>query len=198
LSVPQKLIQKQAQNKINYLLFISSNLDNCEDVEIQRTLINIKTELLRYGVNGEKVIKAYLDHEKDEVRLKIYIPYFVNQIASGVNYNCETGKVIFYAGNLNVRMMNFRFYLKYDLHTTAPRFPREQLSQIVNSPMIEIKEGEYKEVTLGLPKLKRSDINMKTKKIFLLNPKKVENITLLILPWVFLNLLLTTRRKKTK
>lgn len=155
LGAIRKLIQKQAQSKISYLLFISSNLDNCKDVEIQRTLTNIKTELLRYGANGEKVINAYLDHEKDEVRLKIYIPYFINQIASGVNYNCETRKIIFYVGNLNVRMMNFRFYLKYGLHITAPRFPKERLSQIINSPMIEIKEGEYKEVTLGLPKLRR-------------------------------------------
>jgi len=154
LAAIRKLIEIQSNNKLNYLIFISSNLDNCKDAEIQKTLANIKTELVRYGANGEKVISAYLDHSNDEARLKIYVPYFINQIAASCNYACETEKVIFYLGNLDTRMMNFRFYLKYDPRTTAPRFPKERLVQIINSPMIEIKNGKIVEVTLGLPKLR--------------------------------------------
>jgi len=153
LAAIRELIRKQGQHKMGYLLFISSNLDNCKDVEIQKTLQNIKTELLRYGTNGEEVIGAYLNHENDEVRLKIYVPYLVNQLAAGMNYNCETENTIFYLGNQDIRMMNFRFWLKYDPRTTAPRFPKERLAQIINSPMIEIKEGKCIETTLGLPKL---------------------------------------------
>lgn len=155
LAAIRELIRKQAQHKVGYLLFVSSNLDNCKDAEIQKTLQNIKTELLRYGTNGEKVIGAYLNHERDEARLKIYIPYFVNQVATGINYNCETENIIFYLGNQDIRMMNFRFWLKHDPRTTAPRFPKESLAQIINSPMIEIKEGECIKTILGLPNLSK-------------------------------------------
>ena len=149
------LIEAQANHRLDYLLFISTNLDNCKDSEIQKTLQNIRTELLRYGVNGQEVIDAYLCHPNDEVRLKIYVPYFVNQIAAGVNYSCETEDVIFYLGNQDTRMMNFRFWLKHDPRTTAPRFPRERIAQIINSPMIEIGEGSCCNTTLGLPKLRK-------------------------------------------
>ncbi len=151
----KKLIGAQARQREDYLLFISTNLDNSKDAEVKRTIENIRTELLRYGTKGEEVINNYLNHKKDEARLKIYIPYFVNQVSAAINYTCETNKVIFYLGNNNTRMMNFRFYLKYDSRTTTPRFPKERLSQIINSPMIEIKNGKYKEVSLGLPKLRR-------------------------------------------
>jgi hypothetical protein len=155
LAAIRELVCKQAKYKLSYLLFISSNLDNCKDAEVQRTLQNIKTELLRYGITGDEVIGAYLDHDNDEPKLKIYVPYFVNQVASGVNYNCETEQTIFYLGNQDARMMNFRFCLIYDPRTTAPRFPRERLAQIINSPMIEIKDGKCSETNLGLPKLKK-------------------------------------------
>lgn len=154
LEAIRKLIERQASYKVDYLLYISSNLDCSEDAEIARTLANIKTELRRYGVNAEKVISAYLNHTDAEVRLKIYVPYFINQVAASANYSCDTEKVIFYRGNLNTRMMNFRFYLKHDPRTTAPRFPKERLVQIINSPMLQIRNASPKEVTLGLPKLR--------------------------------------------
>lgn len=116
---------------------------------------NIKTELTRFGTNGDKVIDAYLSFERDEAKLKIYIPYFINQIATPQNYNCKTEKVIFYLCNKNTHMMNFRFYLKHDPQTIAPRFPRERLWQIINSPMLEIKGGNCNEVSFGLPKLRK-------------------------------------------
>lgn len=155
LAAIHELIHKQAQHKLGYLLFISSNLDNCKDAEIQKTLQNIRTELLRYGTNGDEVIGAYLNHENDEVRLKIYVPYFVSHVAAAVNYNCETQNTVFYLGNQDIRMMNFKFWLKHDPRTTAPRSPQERLAQIINSPMIEIREGQCIETNLGLPKLRK-------------------------------------------
>jgi len=155
LEAIKELIHNQASHKTNYLLFVSSNLDNCKDAEIKNTLLNLKTELLRYGMNAKEAIQAYLNHEKDEVRLKLYVPYFVNQVAAGCNYNCETKPTIFYLGNQDTRMMNFRFWLTYDPRTTAPRFPRESLVQMINSPMTEIREGVCCKTNLGLPKLRR-------------------------------------------
>jgi hypothetical protein len=157
LDAVRELVHQQAHHKANYLLFISTNLDHCKDLEIRRTLNNIKTELLRYGTNAEDVIGAYMNHEYDEARLKIYVSHFVNQVAAGVNYNCETEHTIFYLGNQDTRMMNFRFWLQHDPRTTAPRFPRESLVQIINSPMIEVKDGKQILTSLGLPKLRRPD-----------------------------------------
>jgi len=157
LDAIRELIRRQAQHKISYLLFISSNLDHCKDPEVQTTLNNVKTELLRYGTNGEDVINVYMNHECGEARLKVYVSYFVNQVAAGVNYNCETERTVFYLGNQDTRMMNFRFLLTHDPRTTAPRFPRESLAQMINTPMIEIRDGEPVVTTLGLPKLRRPD-----------------------------------------
>ncbi|MCK4223998.1 MAG: hypothetical protein KAX39_02380 [candidate division Zixibacteria bacterium] len=154
LDAVRKLVEVQSAHKIDYLLFISCNLDCSKDAEILRSLENIKTELQRYGANGEKVIRAYLAHDNDQARLKLYVPYFINQVAAFVNYACETEKVNFYLGNLDTQMMNFRFYLKPDPRTTAPRFPKERLVQLINSPMLEIRNGKTTQVTLGLPKLR--------------------------------------------
>lgn len=157
LDAIRELIRQQAQHNINYLLFISSNLDHCKDAEVQVTIRNLKTELLRYGTNAKEVIDAYMNHQCDEARLKIYISYFVNQVAAGDNYNCETGHAVFYLGNQDTRMMNFRFWLKHDPHTTAPRYPRERLAQMINNPMVEIKDGQQTLTSLDLPKLRRLD-----------------------------------------
>lgn len=154
LKAIRELITKQGEHKKNYLLFISSNLDNCRDGEVIKCIRNIETELVRYGSNAKEIISAFLEHELDEVRLKVYIPHFVNQISALMNYNCETEKTIFYLGNKDTRMMNFRFWLQYDSRTTAPRFPRERLVRIINIPMIEIKDGIDIETVVGLPKLK--------------------------------------------
>ena len=82
LDAIRELIRRQAQHNITYLLFVSSNLDHCKDAEVQRTIQNLKTELLRYGTNAKEVIDAYMNHQCDEARLKIYISYFVNQVAA--------------------------------------------------------------------------------------------------------------------
>lgn len=157
LQAIRKLIDEQAQHKLDYLLFISSNLDNCEDAEVKRTLENIGTHLQRYGEVGKEVMHTLFNHKYAEVRLKLYVPFFINQVATYVNYNCLTEKVIFYKGNNDIRMMNFRFLLKYDPKTTAPRPQQEHITQIINSPMIEIRNGEWLESSMGVPKLHRID-----------------------------------------
>ncbi len=155
LKAIRKVIEQQATQQVDFLLFISTNLDNCKDGEVKRVIEDVKTELQRSGYNASEVFARYLSHEKDEVRLKIYIPYFVCQIASSRSYNCETKRAIFYAGNKDTRMMNFRFCMKYNRRTTAPRFPKESLANIINSPMIQIDDAKCREVSLGLPKLRR-------------------------------------------
>lgn len=153
LAAISTLIRNQADDRTNFVFLISCNLDQIDQGEIQRTFGNIQTELTRYGVTAEKVVRAYLSHMRDEARLKIYVPYYINQEAAKYHFNCETEKVIFYEGNLKTRMMAFRFHLTFDEQTHSLRSPRERLSQVFNKPLIEVIEGVPSETLLDLPKI---------------------------------------------
>jgi hypothetical protein len=147
------LIRNQGEKQASFVLLISCNLDQVDHGEVQKTIANIRTELARYGVVADSVIKEYLKHERDEARLKIYVPYFVNMEAAKHHYNCETERVIFYEGNRKIRMMAFRFHLQFDARTQCLTSPRERLSQLLNKPLIEVVEGIPTPTSLGLPKL---------------------------------------------
>ncbi len=149
----EKLIEDQARFRVGWLLFISMRLDPPLNGEVKYTLANIRTELNRWGASADDVIKAALDHPRDEIRFKIYLPYFVNRVSAPERFRCHTEKPMFYEGNRGARMMNFQFYLQPDPRTVAPRFPQERLVQILNAPLIEIKGGKICQTTLGLPKL---------------------------------------------
>lgn len=147
------LFERQAPAKGDFVLLISCNLDQVDQGEVRNTLANMKTELVRYGQQGNEVLDAYLRHEREECRLKLYLPFYVNKEAAKNHFNCDTKKVIFYEGNRRVRMMAFRFRLSYDERTQSLREPRERLSQIINQPFIEVREGSCIETTLDLPKV---------------------------------------------
>lgn len=148
------VFQHQGEPGRNFLFFLSCNLDSIDQGEVKNTFSNIRTTLNRKGSNGDEVLDAFLKHPLDEARLKLYVPYAVNQFAAKSRFHCETQDVIFYTGNLKTRMMAFRFFVKHDARTTTPREPRERLAQIVNAPMVEIIEGQQKITTLGLPKVR--------------------------------------------
>lgn len=153
LQAISSLLAHQAAKHANFVLLISCNLDGIDQGEVKRTLENLRTELVRYGVSGGQVVDAYLKHCRDEARLKVYVPYFVNQEAAKNHENCETEPVIIYEGNVRTRMMAFRFHLAFDARTQSLRAPRERLSQLLNKPMLEIVNGEPRVTTLDLPKL---------------------------------------------
>jgi hypothetical protein len=157
LQAIEAIISRQSVKKVNFVLLISGNLDKVDQGEIRRTIENIKTELSRYGDEAEAVISAYFNHPMEEARLKIYLPYFVNQLAARYHYNCETDNVIIYKGNRKVPMMAFRFYLSFDVRTEALRSPRERLSQVLNKSLIEVIDGRPTETLLQLPKLTPPD-----------------------------------------
>lgn len=147
------LIERQAKAKRSLVLMISCNLDAVDAGEIKGALGNMRTELVRYGAKADEVLDAYLKDPRDEVRLKLYVPYFINHEAAKHHCQCETQNVIVYDGNRGIRMMAFRFFLTFDDTTQALRSPRERLSQIVNKPLVEIIDGQEQETTAGLPKL---------------------------------------------
>jgi hypothetical protein len=153
----KKLIECQAKHGRDYVLFISANLDNVDDAEVSRTLANVATDLNRAGMNGSDVIDAYLSSKHQQARMKLYVPYLVSQTSARLNYGCETEQAVFYRGNRDMIMTNFRFYLKPDLRTAAPRSPRERLWQVVNAPMIEIRNGRIRRASLRLPLTRRQN-----------------------------------------
>jgi hypothetical protein len=153
LAAISSLIRNQGEEQANFVLLISCNLDQIDRGELQRTFGNIRTELTRYGLTADQVVNAYLNHDRDEARLKIYVPYYINQEAAKHHFNCETEKVIFYEGNLRTRMMAFRFHLSFDYGTQCLRYPRERLSRVFNKPLTEVVDGAPRETSLDLPKL---------------------------------------------
>lgn len=150
----ETVIRHQAARTTPFLLFISTNTDAIDQGEVRHTIENIRTELNRGGWNAQEVCDAYLAHCNDVVRLRVYVPYLVNQVAAGVRCHVHTEHVIAYHGNRNVQMLNYRFHLTPDQRTVAPRFPQERLSQIVNAPMLVIEEGTMSNGNFGLPKLR--------------------------------------------
>lgn len=151
------VIAQQATKHSDFVFCVSCNLDQVDQGEVRRTLENLQTELVRYGLSGTQVVEAYLKHTMEEARLKLYVPHFVNQEAAKNHYNCVTEMVIIYEGNLKTRMMAFRFWLSFDARTEALRSPRERLSQLFNKPLIEIQSGVQTTTMLDLPKLAMPD-----------------------------------------
>lgn len=156
LAAIQRVIEDQSAHQQNFLLFVSIRIANPVNGEVTRTIENIRTELIRYGASADKVCDVILAHVKDEARFKVYLPFFVNQVAARAHMTCETEKTIIYQGNRGARMMNFRFFLKPDQKTVAPRFPQERLVQVLNAPLIQIQNGKIEETTLGVPKLRQA------------------------------------------
>lgn len=148
------LFERQAPARRDFVLFISCNLHAIDQGEVRRTLRIIETELTRYGEQAAAVINAYIDHAEEEPRLSLYVPYLINQVAAKHHFQCQTEPVIVYAGNLSTRMMAFRFFLDFDAETVAIRSPRERLSQLINTPAIQIQDAKQRRTTFGLPKLK--------------------------------------------
>ena len=153
LRAVEEVIQAQAKSKMKFVLLISCNLDHIDQGEVRKTLENVRTELVRYGIVADEVVDAYLKSSADEPRLKIYLPFFMNLQAAKHHYNCETQPVVVYEGNMGTRMMAFRFFLSYDERTASLRPPRERLSQILNSPVLQILNGQPQATMLGMPKL---------------------------------------------
>ena len=155
----EHLILEQAAYPRPWVLFVSLRLQGPSDGELKHALSDVRTELNRYGVAANRVIDAALNHDRLEVRLKIYVPYLVNHVSATHRLRCRTGRTVIYAGNRGVPMMNFQFKLRPERRAYAPRSPQESLVNIINSPFCEIFKGQMRETTLGLPKLRLSQVN---------------------------------------
>lgn len=147
-----KLLEEQAIKDQNFLLFVSTNLDNEDQGEIRNVLLDIERELNKLGINSSPTINGLVSHELQEARLKVYVPYLISNLA-GRWYQCEHAKSIFYEGNRGTRMMNFSVWLKRTKEFVAGRPSRQTTIHILNLTAYCCTNGELVETDFGLPRV---------------------------------------------
>jgi hypothetical protein len=147
-----RLLEEQATKDQNFLLFVSTNLDNEDQGEIRNVLLDIERELNKLGINSSPTIKGLVGHELHEARLKVYVPYLISNLA-GRWYQCEYAKPIFYEGNRGTRMMNFSAWLKRTMEFVVGRPSRQTIIHILNLTAYCCTNGELVETDFGLPKV---------------------------------------------
>jgi hypothetical protein len=146
------LIEEQAKRNQNFLLFVSCNLNNEDRGEIRAIFVDIERELEKLGLDAHNIIQAYMGHELEEVRLKVYVPCLIGSLSARW-YQCEHFKPIYYEGNRGTRMMHFSTWLNRTLDYVAGRPSRQTLVYILNSSAFHCVDGELQETDFGIPKL---------------------------------------------
>ena len=147
-----ELISRQAEQNKDFLFFISSNLDIDDQGEVRIILKDIARELAKMGIKANAVINAIKSHELDEVRLKIYIPFIIKNMAEKW-YKCEFFKPVFYLGNRQTRMMHFSFWLKRTQKYIAGKPTPSDIIDILNLPAFLCENGILTETNFDLPEI---------------------------------------------
>jgi hypothetical protein len=145
-----RLLGEQAAMSRDFLLLLSCNLDNEDRGEIRAVFADIERELDKMGIAASSTIQAYLSHELEEARLKVYVPYLVRRLSDRW-YQCEHFKPIYYEGNRGTRMMNFSMWLKRTTEYVAGRPSRQTLVHILNLPAFHCADGQLQETNFGVP-----------------------------------------------
>jgi len=147
-----RMLGRQADFDKNFLLFISCNLDYEDHGEIKRVLGDFRRELAKIGIDANTAIQRILNHEKEETRLKIYIPYLIKSL-SDAWYKCDFMKPIYYLGNRETSMMHFAFWLKRTSKYSAGKLSISDLLEILNLSTLRCHKGKIKETDFGIPKI---------------------------------------------
>lgn len=148
----ESLFREQSARNQDFLLLTSCNLDNEDQGEIRAVFNDIERELNKLGVDVTGTIQAYLGHELEEARLKVYVPYLIGRLAARW-YQCEYFKPIYYEGNRGTRMMHFSMRLKRTTKYIAGRPSRQSLVHILNLPAFHCIDGKPYETDFKIPKV---------------------------------------------
>ncbi|MBC8493121.1 MAG: hypothetical protein H8D43_04980 [Chloroflexi bacterium] len=148
----ESLLREQSTRNQDFLLLISCNLDNEDRGEVRAVFHDIERELSKLGVNASETIQAYLSHELEEARLKVYVLYLIRRLSTRW-YQCEHFKPIYYEGTHGTRMMHFSTWLKRTMEYVAGRPSRQTLVHILNLPAFHCAGGELHETDFGIPKI---------------------------------------------
>jgi hypothetical protein len=142
---------QQTAHAFEFILLLSFKLDQIDQHEVRESLKGIRRDLKRYGIQGDQIVDAYLNHPKDQARLKLYVMHMINHMAVQAHFDTTSEFPAFYLGNRDAEMMAFRFHHKAARRTFAPRSPKERLNQMINRRMIEIVNGKQTFTNLRLP-----------------------------------------------
>jgi hypothetical protein len=147
-----KMIEEQAAENKDFLLFVSCNMDFDDQGEIRRVFQDINRELGKMGIDGNITIQTYLNHNLNESRLKVYVPYLFQNLSSKW-YQVEIVKTIYYSGNRATRMIHFAFRMKRTARYVAGKPTQSALIHIINMPAFACVDGIIKEDNFGIPNL---------------------------------------------
>ena len=148
----ENLLKEQSERIQDFLLLVSCNLDNEDQGEIRAIFHDIERELGKLGVNVRNTVQAYLSHELEEARLKVYVLYLIGRLSARW-YQCEHFKPIYYEGNRGTRMMHFSIWLKRTGGYVAGRPSRQTLAHILNLPAFHCADGELGQTDFGIPRV---------------------------------------------
>ncbi|HYG24080.1 MAG TPA: hypothetical protein VEH04_14970 [Verrucomicrobiae bacterium] len=158
-AIRQVFVRQSGAGASEFLFLLSFNLDQVDQHEVRESLMTIRRDLKRFGRSADSVLDAYLNHPKEQARLKLYVMNLIAQLAAQSQFDSDSEPPIFYSGNKGTEMMAFRCFLKRSTRTFVPRAPRERLHQIVNRRMIEVVDGKQVLTNLGLPLIKSEATN---------------------------------------
>lgn len=136
------LVRHQRQHEAAFVLFLTlgfrSVRRNAMD-EVNRKLRDIETELRHEGVNAHETTMWYLS-KGAERRLKVYVPYAVEERARPSRFRLEKYVAYHYIGTGGVHMVHFAMHLTYSRDQVSPA--RTSLRRLLTAPLFRVTASE--------------------------------------------------------
>lgn len=106
--------------------------------EVDRKLRDIERELEHDGVEAGPTVQWYFSRHSTQ-RLKVYVPYAVEERARPQRYSLSRYLAFHYLGTGGVHMMHFAMHLTYSEDQVAP--PRTSLRRLLTAPLYQVTDG---------------------------------------------------------
>jgi hypothetical protein len=162
LDAVDSLCRRQKEFQQSFVLFLTlgfrSVRRNSMD-EVNRKLRDIEVELDQEGVDAEPAILWYLGHPSER-RLKVYVPYAVEERARVSRFRLTKYLSYHYLGTGGVHMVHYAMYLEYSLDQVSP--PRTSLRRLLTAPLYRVEpvrgaEAEVDDIPSIIPRTTRND-----------------------------------------
>ncbi|MGB8216391.1 MAG: hypothetical protein WCE94_03725 [Candidatus Methanoperedens sp.] len=128
----RELFRHQKTQRQSFLFFLTVGFrEKCEQ-EYDQKLHHIGEELAELGLDAKKTINWYLSRPKP-YKLKVYIPYLMDEIGRTYRYFLTKYICFYYQGTGGVPMMHFIFDFQYSMKSISPQ--RQGLKSLLNAPL---------------------------------------------------------------
>lgn len=146
LAAIRQMIQRQANEKQDFLLLMTVNTRNRDSKEFDNALQDIQDQLSEYGIDASEVVDWYKG-QGYHYKLKVYVPYVFDSIAGSSRYVVRYHPPVTYLGSSSRRMVHFVMQMEYD-ETRAGRLKSRSLLQVMNIPFYEIAKSRLVELPI--------------------------------------------------